>query len=139
MDWKLELVFLPVSDMDRAKEFYVDRLGFALDLDEQVLDDLRIIQLTPPGSACSVMLMHKEVIAPVEGLHLVVPDLEAAHGELVARGADVSEPFHYGTAGKASGLHPDRRDYASFVSFDDPDGNSWLVQDVPSRASVAQD
>lgn len=133
MDWKLELVIVPVSDVDRAKSFYVDQVGFGLDVDHRGEGDFRIVQLTPPGSACSITLMRNDDPGSVQGLHLVVQDLEAAHAELLARGVEASEPFHFGSAGQAPGLHPDRSDYASFVTFHDPDGNGWMVQEVPSR------
>ena len=133
MDWKLELVVLPVSDVDRAKAFYVDQVGFGLDVDHRAGEDFRVVQLTPPGSACSVTLMRNEAAGSVQGLHLVVPDLEAARAELAERGVPVSEPFHFGESGQTPGLHPERADYGSFASFQDPDGNGWLVQEVRSR------
>lgn len=131
MDWKLELVVLPVSDMDRAKAFYSDQAGFTVDVDHRAGEDFRVIQLTPPGSACSVTLMRNEEAAgSMQGLHLIVSDIEAAHAELAARGANISEFFHFGTGGQVSGLDPRRADYDSFFSFADPDGNGWLVQEV---------
>ncbi len=130
MDWKLELVVLPVSDVDRAKDFYVDRFGFRLDVDHRAGEDFRVVQLTPPGSACSVTLMRNGAAGSVQGLHLVVKDLEAAHAELAGRGAPVSEPFHFGEHGQTPGLHPERVDHGSFLSVQDPDGNGWLVQEV---------
>jgi catechol 2,3-dioxygenase-like lactoylglutathione lyase family enzyme len=131
MDWKLELLVVPVSDVDRAKDFYLDKLGFGLDVDHRAGDDFRVVQLTPPGSACSIALMRNtEAPGTLQGLHLVVSDLDAARSELVARGADVSEIFHFGPAGQQSGPDPDRRDYGSFLSVSDPDGNGWLVQEV---------
>src|SRR5215218_6471672 len=133
VDWKLELMVLPVSDVDRAKAFYVDQVGFGLDVDHRAGEDFRVVQLTPPGSACSVTLMRNEAAGSVQGLHLVVPDLEAARAELAERGVPVSEPFHFGESGQTPGLHPERADYGSFASFQDPDGNGWLVQEVRSR------
>jgi catechol 2,3-dioxygenase-like lactoylglutathione lyase family enzyme len=131
MDWKLELIILPVTDVDRAKQFYLDRLGFTLDVDHSAGEDFRIVQLTPPGSACSVTLMRKpESAGSVQGLHLVVTDIEAAHAELTARGAEVSEVFHFADGVQASGPDPARGEYNSFVSFADPDGNGWLVQEA---------
>lgn len=133
MDFKLELVVLPVSDVDKSKEFYTEKLGFRLDVDHRAGDEFRVVQLTPPGSACSITI--GEGVTPVEpgtyeGLHLVVDDIEAARAELVNRGVDVSEPFHFGAEGQTPGLHPDRADYGTFMSFKDPDGNGWLVQEV---------
>jgi catechol 2,3-dioxygenase-like lactoylglutathione lyase family enzyme len=131
VDWKLELVVVPVSDVDRAKAFYIDRAGFNLDVDHRAGEDFRVVQLTPPGSACSIALM-RNAAAPgsLSGLHLVVSDIDAARAELVARGVDVSEPFHFESGGQAPGPDPQRADYNSFLSFTDPDGNSWLVQEV---------
>jgi catechol 2,3-dioxygenase-like lactoylglutathione lyase family enzyme len=131
MDWKLELLVVPVSDVDRAKDFYLDKLGFGLDVDHRAGDDFRVVQLTPPGSACSITLMRNtEAPGSLQGLHLVVRDLDAARSELVARGADVSEIFHFGPGGQQPGPDPERSDYGSFLSFSDPDGNGWLVQEV---------
>jgi catechol 2,3-dioxygenase-like lactoylglutathione lyase family enzyme len=136
MEFRLELVVVPVSDVDRAKDFYM-RAGFRLDVDHRAGDEFRVVQLTPPGSACSIAVgvgITPAAPGTVQGLHLVVDDVEAAHRELVARGVPVGAPFHFGPAGRADGLDPDRRDYASYVAFSDPDGNSWLVQEVPGRA-----
>jgi len=133
MDWKLELVIVPVSDVDRAKKFYTDQLGFAEDVDHRAGESFRVVQLTPPGSACSITIGTGVTSAKpgsCQGTHLVVKDIEAARAELVGRGVDVSEPFHFGTQGKQDGVHPDRSDYNSFLSFEDPDGNNWTVQEV---------
>lgn len=131
MDWKLELVMVPVSDVDRAKAFYMEMAGFNLDVDHSAGDDFRIVQLTPPGSACSITIMRNtESAGSVRGLHLVVSDIEAARAELVERGMDVGEIFHFESGTQASGPDPQRSDYGSFLSFGDPDGNSWLVQEV---------
>jgi catechol 2,3-dioxygenase-like lactoylglutathione lyase family enzyme len=134
MDWKLELIVLPVSDVDRAKQFYVEKAGFTVDVDHRQGEDFRVVQLTPSGSACSITIMHgagaPDTSAPVKGLHLVVPDIEAARAELAQRGMDVSGPFHYEAGGQVSGVDPERRSYGSFLSFSDPDGNGWLVQEV---------
>ena len=133
MDWKLELVVVPVSDVDRAKSFYAERLGFTVDVDHRAGEDFRVVQLTPPGSACSITLMRNKAAGSLQGLHLVVRDIEAAREQLVSRDVAVSEPFHFGANGQTPGLHPDRSDYGSFLTFEDPDGNGWLVQEVPSR------
>jgi catechol 2,3-dioxygenase-like lactoylglutathione lyase family enzyme len=133
MDYKLELVVLPVSDVDRAKAFYCDRMGFHLDVDHQPNEQFRVVQMTPPGSACSITVGKGVTTAEpgsVRGLHLVVVDIEAARGELVGRGVGVSEVFHFGPQGQEPGPHPNRGDYESFASFADPDGNSWLLQEV---------
>ena len=131
MEWKLEVVVLPVSDMDRAKAFYGERIGFNVDVDHRAGEDFRVIQLTPPGSACSITLMRNEEAAgSVQGLHLSVSDIEAARAELTGRGATVSEFFHFTDGGQVSGLHPQRSSFESFFSFADPDGNGWLVQEV---------
>ncbi len=131
MDLRLELVVVPVSDVDRAKEFYVSQAGFRLDVDHAA-GDFRVVQLTPPGSACSITLMRNPSAAgSVSGLHLVVDDLEEARAELVARGLPAGEPFHFGPEGQQPGLHPDRVPHGSFFGFSDPDGTGWLVQEVP--------
>lgn len=132
MDFKLELVVLPVSDVDRAKAFY-EGIGFRLDVDHQATEEFRVVQLTPPGSACSITIgtgVHQGQPGSYEGLHLVVTDVEAARAWLVDRGAEVSEPFHFGPAGQTPGLHPERSDFGTYLSFSDPDGNGWLVQEV---------
>jgi predicted enzyme related to lactoylglutathione lyase len=117
MDWRLELVQVPVSDVDRAKAFYTEKAGFHADHDFQVSDELRFVQLTPPGSACSIALgtgLSNMPPGSVEGLQMVVSDIEAAREELVERGVEVSEVQHF--------------DWGSFVFFSDPDGNGWAVQ-----------
>jgi catechol 2,3-dioxygenase-like lactoylglutathione lyase family enzyme len=140
MDWKLELVILPVSDVDRAKAFYSEKLGFNVDVDHDAGDAFRVVQLTPPGSACSISIgrgITQAVPGSVQGLHLVVVDIEAARAELVERGVEVSEAFHFEAGGRMPGPDPERRDYGSFASFSDPDGNSWVVQEVKhSRPSA---
>jgi catechol 2,3-dioxygenase-like lactoylglutathione lyase family enzyme len=133
VDWKLELVVVPVSDVDRAKTFYTENAGFDLDVDHRAGEDFRVVQLTPPGSACSIAIgtgIGQAAPGSAQGLHLVVSDIDAARAELVERGTEVSEIFHFGSGGRAPGHEPERRDYGSFLSFSDPDGNSWLVQEV---------
>ncbi len=132
MEWKLELVVVPVSDVDRAKAFYADGAGFVVDVDHKT-ESFRDVQLTPAGSACSIALMSNPAAGSLQGLHLVVPDVEAARAELVGRGVTVSEPYHFGPEGQTPGLHPERARYGSYLSFQDPDGNGWLVQEVPDR------
>ena len=122
MDWKLELVAIPVSDIDRAKSFYVDKIGFNADHDHTVSEDIRFIQLTPPGSACSITFGKGITDAPpgsVKGVQLVVDDVQQARAELVARGVEVSEVQEFA--------------WGSFVFFSDPDGNAWAVQQLPPR------
>lgn len=149
MNLKLEVVIIPVSDVDRAKKFYAETLGFRLDVDhssatyEQALgfrykgaESYRIVQLTPPGSECSIQFgqgLTHATPGSFEGLYLITSDLEAMRADLVARGVQVSEPFHFGPEGQTAGLHPTRADYSSFVSFKDPDGNGWLIQEVKKR------
>jgi catechol 2,3-dioxygenase-like lactoylglutathione lyase family enzyme len=131
MDYKLELIVVPVTDVDRAKSFYIDRAGFELHVDHGAGEDFRVVQLNPPGSACSIVLMKQpDRAGAVKGLHLIVTDIEAAHAELLERGVAASEPSHFTERGQQPGPDPERRDYNSFVSFDDPDGNGWLVQEV---------
>jgi catechol 2,3-dioxygenase-like lactoylglutathione lyase family enzyme len=130
MDWKFELVVVPVADIDLAKAFYAERAGFRVDVDHQT-ENFRVVQLTPPGSACSIALMHNAAAAgTLNGLHLIVSDIEAARTELTGRGAEASDFFHFGPSGQQPGLEPQRAKYGSFFSFSDPDGNSWLVQEV---------
>ncbi len=131
MQWRLELIVVPVSDIDRAKSFYLEQAGFDLHVDHSAGEDFRVVQLTPPGSACSIAIM-KNVEAPgsVKGLHLVVDDIDAARGELVQRGTEVSEIYHFDAGNQMPGPDPQRGDYNSFFDFSDPDGNSWLVQEV---------
>ncbi len=140
MDWKLELVVVPVSDVDRAKAFYTERLGFHLDVDTRFSDAFRVVQMTPPGSACSITIgtgLGGGQPGSLQGLHLVVTDIEAARAELVARRAPVSEVFHFESGVQVPGADPERSDYNSFLSIADPDGNTWLVQEIPSRGRPA--
>jgi catechol 2,3-dioxygenase-like lactoylglutathione lyase family enzyme len=119
--------------VDRAKAFYTEKAGFTLDVDHRAGENFRVVQLTPPGSACSITIgtgLTKTEPGAYQGLHLVVNDIEAAHAELAGRGVDVSEPFHFGAEGQTPGLHPERSDYGTYLSFNDPDGNGWLVQEV---------
>lgn len=137
MEWKLEAIVLPVVDVDRAKAFYSQRLAFDLEVDYQPSEDFRVVQLTPNGSRCSVVLMQTEVVArrtggtpgTVSGLHLVVTDIEAARAELVERGVEVGDVFHFEDGRQLTGPDPQRADYNSFLTFDDPDGHVWLVQE----------
>ena len=132
MDWKLELVVVPVTDVDRARRFYSEQAGFTVDHDTRISDDVHVVQLTPPGSACSIAVGTGIVTTPpgtVEGLQLVVPDIEAARAELAGRGVDVSKVQHYEGAALVDG--PGGR-WNSFVFFRDPDGNSWTIQERPA-------
>ena len=122
MDWKLELVAVPVSDVDRAKAFYTEKAGFNADHDHRVSDEVRFVQLTPPGSACSIAIgsgISQSEPGSVQGLQLVVSDVNAARAELPERGVEVSEVQEF--------------DWGSFVFFSDPDGNGWAVQQIPAR------
>ena len=122
MDWKIELVALPVSDVDRAKAFYVEKAGFNADHDYRVSEELRFVQLTPPGSACSIALgsgLVESEPGSLQGLQMVVDDVHAARAELVGRGMDVTEVQDF--------------PWGSFVFFSDPDGNGWAVQQLPPR------
>jgi catechol 2,3-dioxygenase-like lactoylglutathione lyase family enzyme len=134
MDYKLELVLLPVADVDRAKAFYTAQVGFALDVDHQPNESFRVVQMTPPGSACSITIGIGIGIPDVEpgsikGLHLVVEDIEAARAELSVRGVKVSDIRHMGPDGWQPGPDPQRRNYQSFADFADPDGNTWVLQE----------
>ena len=122
MDWKLELVAVPVSDVDRAKAFYTEQVGFNADHDHQVSDEMRFVQLTPPGSACSIAIgtgIMETVPGSVQGLQLVVSDVDAARAQLVERGVEVGEVQEF--------------PWGRFVFFNDPDGNGWAVQATPPR------
>ena len=133
MDLKLELVLIPVSDVDRAKAFYVGKVGFNLDVDHQASDEFRVVQMTPPGSACSITIgtgITDAAPGSVRGTHLVVSDIEAARAELVERGVDVSEVRHFESGKWVPGPDPERRDYNSFADFSDPDGNTWVLQEA---------
>jgi catechol 2,3-dioxygenase-like lactoylglutathione lyase family enzyme len=132
MDYRLELVLLPVADVDRAKDFYVEQCGFALDVDHRAGESFRVVQLTPPGSACSVSIGTGLLDTPpgsVRGLHLVVTDIIAARDELHGRGVEVSEIRHMTPRGWQPGVDPTRADYGSFADFADPDGNTWVLQE----------
>lgn len=135
VDLKLEVIVIPVTDVDRAKEFY-GRLEWRLDADFRFDNGLRIVQFTPPGSACSIQFgKNITPAAPgsAQGLYLVVSDIEAARTELIARGVEVGEVFHPGPSGKESGPDPEHRSYFSRALFSDPDGNGWLLQEVTTR------
>ena len=143
MDMKLEVVLLPVADVDRAKQFY-EGLGWRLDADFPVGDDFRVVQLTPPGSDAAIIFgdgVTSAAPGSVDGLQLVVSDIEAARAELAGRGVDISEVFHdaggvfhhAGTDGRVAGPDPKRSSYSSFASFSDPDGNGWVLQEITTR------
>ena len=132
MDFKLELVLVPVKDVDRAKTFYVEKAGFHLDVDHRAGESFRVVQLTPPGSACSITIgtgITDAEPGSTRGLHLVVTDIVAARGELVALGLDVSDIEHLTPNGWVKGPDPERSDYNSFAHFSDPDGNTWVLQE----------
>ena len=142
---KLEVIVIPVSDVDRAKQFYA-KLSWRLDADFKFDDGFRVVQFTPPGSECSVQFGTKMTSAApgsAQGTYLVVPDVEAARAALVARGIEISDAFHpanpgaqfqpVGDSGRVSGPAPDHASYGSFATFSDPDGNSWLLQEITTR------
>ncbi|WP_415950718.1 VOC family protein [Streptomyces sp. KLOTTS4A1] len=141
MEYTLEVVIVPVSDVDRAKEFYADKCGFKVDLDQQVAPGVRIVQITPPGSRCSIALGEgmptppgQRSMAPgtLQGLQLCVTDIEAAHAELTARGLEIAEVMHVGP----SGWEPGKGEtWNSFATFEDPDGNGWVLQEAPAPLS----
>ena len=139
MDYQLELVLIPVTDVDRAKAFYTERAGFHLEVDTPVGTDMRAVQVTPPGSACSVGFGVGITAAPpgsAQGLHLVVSDIVAARDGLVRRGVKVSEVRHLQAGAWVPGPDPQRENYMSFANFADPDGNVWVLQEV-NRAEPA--
>jgi catechol 2,3-dioxygenase-like lactoylglutathione lyase family enzyme len=138
MDYKYEVTVIPVSDVDRAKAFYAEKLGFNVDVDHRAGDSFRVVQLTPPGSAASITIgqgIPQATPGSYQRMHLVVTDIEAAQAELVDRGVEISEPFHFGAEGQTPGLHPDRADYGTYLTFADPDGNRWLIQEVKAAAA----
>ena len=131
MDLKLELVLIPVQDVDRAKTFYMEKAGFNLEVDTRV-GDMRVVQLTPPGSACSIAIgigITDAVPGSYRGTHLVVSDIVATRAELVERGVDVGEVRHLESGTWIPGPDLERRDYQSFAVFSDPDGNTWVLQE----------
>jgi catechol 2,3-dioxygenase-like lactoylglutathione lyase family enzyme len=142
-EMRLEVVVLAVSDVDRAKHFY-EALGWRLDADLAVADGYRVVQLTPPGSACSIIFGEGVTSSPpgsCQGLQLSVHDIDATRADLASRGVDVTELFHdatgvfhhAGTEGRLTGPAPDNADYGSFAGFSDPDGNGWLLQEIKTR------
>ena len=144
MDLKLEVLVLPVSDVDRAKRFY-EQLGFRLDIDYVGDKDYRVVQFTPPGSECAIIFgagITSAIAGSVQGLHLVVTDIEVARAELAGRGVKVGGIFHdaggifhhTGTKDRISGPDPGHRSYGSFAEFSDPDGNGWVLQEIKQRA-----
>jgi predicted enzyme related to lactoylglutathione lyase len=139
MEFKLELVVVPVTDVDCAKAFYVEQAGFDLEVDTPVGENMRVVQVTPSGSACSVGFGVGLTTAPpgsAKGLHLVVSDIVAARADLVKRGVEVSEVRHLKSGSWVPGPHPQRANYESFADFADPDGNVWVLQEV-NRAAPA--
>jgi catechol 2,3-dioxygenase-like lactoylglutathione lyase family enzyme len=139
MDWKLELIVVPVSDVDRAKAFYTEKLGFNLDVDHRAGDQFRVVQMTPPGSACSITIgigLGDSAPGSLHGLHLVVSDIEKARAQLVEHGVDVGETHHFEDGQRVSGPDPERADYGSFLAFGDPDGNTWVVQERGHNAEA---
>lgn len=135
MDAKLEVVVIPVSDVDRAKQFY-EGLGWRFDIDLPVSETVRVVQFTPPGSACSIHIgagITPAAPGSAQNMYLVVEDIERYREDLIDRGVDVSEPFHRENGEVVSGRDPDGASYGTFASFSDPDGNTWLVQEITQR------
>lgn len=136
MDWTIEVISIPVSDIDRAKAFYAEAMAFHLDVDRQINESFRVVQLTPPGSGCSIFLMLDAAAAgTMKGMQIIVPDIIRARDELVSRGVDVKDFFHFDEGVQSAGPSPTRSDYETFLELHDPDGNHWLLQEVPSRAA----
>jgi catechol 2,3-dioxygenase-like lactoylglutathione lyase family enzyme len=137
MNWTLEVVVVPVADVDRAKEFYSEQMGFNVDHDSEFSEDMRVVQLTPPGSGCSIAIGKGIAdMAPgsLQGLQLVVGDIRAARAELLARSVDAGEIQVVGPDGRRPAGEADELDNAGFLFFSDPDGNGWAVQQISSRA-----
>jgi catechol 2,3-dioxygenase-like lactoylglutathione lyase family enzyme len=136
MNYRIEAITLPVGDVDRAKAFY-EQAGWNLDLDTVLAPGLRVVQFTPPGSDCSITFgtgMPQSEPGSYRNTYLVVRDIEPAHRELKERGIPVSDIYHFGAGGQTPGPDPNRGDYGSYADFADPDGNTWLLQEVPSRS-----
>jgi catechol 2,3-dioxygenase-like lactoylglutathione lyase family enzyme len=136
MDWKIEVVTVPVSDVERAKEFYAEKLGFNVDIDHAVSEDVRLVQLTPPGSKCSIHLsapgMGMET-GSLDGVFLVVTDVRKARAELAERGVEVGEFQVFDDGEYRSATEDENLDFVGFVFLDDPDGNRWCIQQIPAR------
>ena len=136
MYWKIEVVTIPVSDVDRARDFYAEKVGFAVDIDHRISDDLRLVQLTPPGSACSIHLGKGTVeMEPgsTDGMFLVVRDVRVARDQLVERGVEVGELQVFDDGSYRPAREGEGLDYVGCVFFSDPDGNRWCVQQIPAR------
>jgi catechol 2,3-dioxygenase-like lactoylglutathione lyase family enzyme len=136
VNWTLELVVVPVSDVDRAKSFYMDRLGFKLEVDRWMSETFRVVQLTPPGSACSIAIgtgLGDSLPGSLKGLQLVVNDIQAAHALLVERGVECTPVQIFEGGGPRPPRAGDHLNYAGFVFFSDPDGNSWAIQQITAR------
>jgi catechol 2,3-dioxygenase-like lactoylglutathione lyase family enzyme len=139
MNYRIEAITLPVADVDRARAFY-EQAGWRLDVDTEPVAGMRVVQLTPPGSDCSITFgigMDQSAAGSYRATYLVVSDIVAAHRDLQERGIPVSDIHHYGPEGQTPGPDPKHADYGSYASFADPDGNTWLVQEVPSRGNIA--
>ena len=137
--YRIEAITLPVADVDRARAFY-EQAGWHLDVDTQPTEGMRVVQLTPPGSDCSITFgvgMDQASPGSYRATYLVVADITAAHAELRDRGIPISDLFHFGPEGQAPGVDPTHADYGSYATFADPDGNTWLLQEVPSRGRPA--
>jgi catechol 2,3-dioxygenase-like lactoylglutathione lyase family enzyme len=137
MDWKLELIVIPVSDIDTAKDFYVEKMGFSVLMDIQLNPEWRLIHLFPPGSKCGIAIGNAMTDAPPgssKGMHLMVEDAQRAYEELAGRGVDVNGPYHFVDGAQTPGLHPSRGPFETFLDLADPDGNVWVVQEVPANA-----
>ena len=132
MDWKLEVVVIPVTDVDRAKHFYGEQVGFVVDHDTRIGDEMRVVQLTPTGSACSIAIgtgLPSSTPGSVQGIQLVVPDIDAARAHLIEQGVEVSAVQHYEGSARVDGRGGE---WNSFIFFSDPDGNGWVVQERPA-------
>jgi catechol 2,3-dioxygenase-like lactoylglutathione lyase family enzyme len=138
MKYRIEAITLPVSDVDRARDFYV-QAGFNLDLDTELGNGIRVVQLTPIGSDCSITFgtgFPQATPGSYVNTYLVVADIEAAHAEMKERGVPISDLYHFGESGQTPGLDPNRGEYGTYADFADPDGNTWLLQEVPSRSAL---
>jgi catechol 2,3-dioxygenase-like lactoylglutathione lyase family enzyme len=136
MDLKLELIVIPVSDVDVAKDFYVNTLGFSVEMDQQFNPDFRVARLIPPGSRCAIAIgtgLSDAVPGTTKGMHLMVLDATEVASDFAHRGVAVNGPYHFVDAVQVSGLHPTREPFNTFLDFADPDGNAWIIQEVPAE------
>ncbi len=136
MDLRLELIIIPVGDVDRAKDFYVNQLGFTVEMDQQLAPGFRVARLIPPGSRCAIAIgtgLSTAAPGTAHGMHLMVSDADEAARELIAHGVAVNGPYHFEAGERVDGAHPTREPFNTFLDFADPDANTWIIQEVPAE------